>query len=444
VSAAAVERARRLVDLHRYVEAEALLRSPECAGGDGEVDALLAVCLHNQGFYDQAEKAAEDAVGKAPDHWYTLYVRSFVFSRPKLGRSRMHLAFEAIDRAIGLRPGLPMLHLRKAALLRAAGRRGSALKSVETARSLAPANPAVLVRLGDALVACGRRCEARAALDEAMGISPEECLAHPVFAWTLLRLGERDRAAGFFEQALARNPAAAWAQAGALECAKRRYAVYRWAAQVGDWFYILSRPVRILVLVGLVLAVGIVCDLAAAALRHALPTAKIVARSLSLFLPLALVLLRFRNPIFNWLVRKSKAGRSTYALDLRRRQLWLACAAGYILSLLARDPLAAFFGTAVYVVAGLIPGAAAICAAGLASTPRRRLIGRVWGGFWAFLLPLMEFDAHEYSHQSDVLTGIFQAACVVGPAAFMVARWHRLDRAGAHQQAVRRKTSELA
>ncbi|MEU9832637.1 tetratricopeptide repeat protein [Streptosporangium sp. NPDC048047] len=222
--AAAVERARTLLELGRAEAAERELRGA-LALDSGHVVAhcLLALALISRRAVDEAVAEAAEAVRLAPGHWYTHHTAGQVLyhadrSEEALRAARAALAidhdqaqiWELLTRVHGDREEWP--------LMAQAARRGLALD---------PHGSRLAGLLAVALGELGDRAGALAAASDAVRLDPESPAGHLVYGRIHLAFGAARDAARAFREVLRLSPGADHARELLVVALKRRNPLYR-------------------------------------------------------------------------------------------------------------------------------------------------------------------------------------------------------------------------
>jgi tetratricopeptide (TPR) repeat protein len=358
-----VLQASMLMERGRYLEAEALLREAITEGDQSAlVHAMFGLCLRNAGMHEAANDELKRALAIDPDCAYAHYALSFL--TPLTGQRRTPIflgsCIKHIVRALELAPNDVSYLSRLAGLRQQCHQWKQSLEPIEAALRLAPRNVGLAVQRAETLIHLGRREDARETLLQALATDPDASSVHAGIGWALLRAGDHERAAEFFNEALRLHPELDWAQHGALECAKHQYRIYRLLAYPSR--KLIHRP---LLRIGTEIGVSVIILLAAFALLFWLdpiirprwggwPVALLIAPLL--FLPFAL---QFgKEPFFSWLVRHHQSAQlsATRPFVAEHATRWVlgiivACATLMFIALFhySKSPVA--FG-----LLGLVPG----------------------------------------------------------------------------------------
>ncbi len=260
-----------------------------------------------------------------------------------------------VREAIALEPDEPLYRVRLSELLCFHREPPEALVVAEEALSLSPRDVRALSALGSALVVLGRLGEARRTFFDALSLEPESAELHARLGWTLVDLEEDQSANLSFREALRLDPALDEAAAGALLCAKRESAPYRWVSVLQRRFMRRSSAFRATVLLGFLLPWFVAVRLAGSGSKGPL---KILGLCLLLYLPGLLACVW--EPFHNWRVRRHASARTPLAEGVRagRRRIVFLVAGTIFLAGIAG--LLGAWDRRVYLgFVGLIPGAVA-------------------------------------------------------------------------------------
>lgn len=218
-----LQRARILLSQGRHAAAEGELRTALAQDPhDGEALALLALALLGQDKLDEAERAAGDAIGQAPDLPFPHHVRGRVL----IARRREEEAAAAAAEAIRLDPEDPN-HRALLGQARFAQRRWpEALTAVEDGLRLDPEHGDCARLRALALVQSGRREEAAQQLGQALARDPDDAGTHVAMGWTRLEAGDAQAALTHFQEALRLDPTQEAARAGIVEALQAKHRLY--------------------------------------------------------------------------------------------------------------------------------------------------------------------------------------------------------------------------
>lgn len=331
------------------------------------VHAELALLRVAQERPDAAEAALRQAFALDPGSAYARYVRSYLrlsllgrasWSSPRdrlLRETALLKAMADVREAIALEPDEPLHRVRLSELLCFHRESAEAVVVAEEALSLNPRDVRALSALGSALVALGRLGEARRTFLDALSLEPESAELHARLGWTLVDLEEDQSANLSFREALRLDPALDEAAAGALLCAKRESAPYRWVSVLRRRFMRRSSAFRATVLLGVLLPWLVAVRLAGSGAKGPL---KVLGLCLLLYLPGLLACVW--EPFHNWRVRRHGSARTPLAEGVRagrRRAVFLV--AGTIFLAGIAGLLGSWDRRVQLGFVGLIPGAVA-------------------------------------------------------------------------------------
>ena len=309
-----VLQASMLMERGRCLEAEALLREAIADGVQPAlVHAMLGLCLRSAGMHEAANDELKQALAIDPNCDYAHYALSFLSSPTGQRRTPIFLGscIKHIIRALELEPNDVSYLSRLAELRQQCHQWKKSLEPIEAALRLSPRNVGLAVQRAETLIHLGRRDEARETLVRALASDPEASSVHAGIGWALLRAGDHERAAEFFNEALRLHPELNWAQHGALECAKHQYRIYRLLAYPSR--KLIHRP---LLRFGIEIGVSVIILLAAIAVLFWLdpiirprwggwPVALLITPLL--IFPFAL---QFgKEPLFSWLIRHHQSAQ---------------------------------------------------------------------------------------------------------------------------------------
>ncbi|HEX7654130.1 MAG TPA: tetratricopeptide repeat protein, partial [Verrucomicrobiae bacterium] len=374
-----------LMEQGRYLDAEVRLREliANSPVPSAAAQTMLGLCLYHSGVFPAARAAIQTALAIDANYAHAHYALSFVAGcsdRPSQWISPA-ARLRHVQRALELHPAEPSYLLRLAELHQETRQWQRSLPPILEVRRLWPQHPGAAVLQAEALIHLGRRDEARQILHTALTHNPEAARTHAGMGWTLLRSGDHQGAAAFFDEALRLRPGLDWAQAGALACAKHEYQGYRWLTYTDYRFH--HRPLLKLLLdtsialAWLLAVIGLLFWLDPLIRPHwgALPL-------VILMVPLMaapFVIQYGTEPFYNWRVRRHRAAQlsSTAPILARLRRTWRITA----VILLGTAGLAGWYhfshGPLVFGVIGLTPGALAWWAARYEVPPcpeRRHLV----------------------------------------------------------------------
>jgi len=327
------ERARLLIELDRYADAEAeVYKALAIEPNSSMLHARLAVCLLRRDAVDDALAAARTAVACDPDNSYAHYIFSFVTHRSidEAG------ALEAIGEALRLAPDDADYHYFKAAIHYDYGKYYHALSASDAGLALRPQHIGCANLRARCLAEFEDRTEALETIERALALNPEYYWSHETRASLALKWGGFDNAVRHYREALRLNPQSESARRGLVESLKKRYFVYRTLFKLFDWSDGLKIVARTIVALA---AVALLND----ALRP------IGNRFLRLVAAIGLVTAAYSaigcftvfcgDPLANFMLSFEALGRRAVSAEARRRSIVTAVALTLTVGLLA----AAFF-----------------------------------------------------------------------------------------------------
>ncbi|MCB1079676.1 MAG: tetratricopeptide repeat protein, partial [Verrucomicrobiae bacterium] len=235
--------------------------------------------LHRR--YADAEASLHQAISAEPDD-----VRAYAELAQCLveQEGRRTEALNAIDRAIGIDPGLPVLHARRAIILNQLDREKEALESADRAIALDPDQSyhfavkaqalSGLQRYAEAEEVCryalaldaddgfasnllahllrvqGKSGESQMAAEKLLADAPEDPYAHFNAGWTALQRGDHRTAETHFREALRLDAGFEPARDGLLESFRARSAFYRAYLRWNFWMQRFSAKSQWAIVIG--------------------------------------------------------------------------------------------------------------------------------------------------------------------------------------------------
>ncbi|HXA39439.1 MAG TPA: tetratricopeptide repeat protein [Phenylobacterium sp.] len=165
-------------------------------------DLLRAAGLHRAGQLEPAEALYREILGRAPDHFDTLWHLGMLHHQT----GRLPSAIGLLERAIALRPGEVDRLVILGALLFQADRKDEALAIASDAVARAPQDADARNLLGLVLGGMGEHDEALAELRQAVAINPDFTDAQNNLALNLKAVGRLEDAAAALQTALRLDP----------------------------------------------------------------------------------------------------------------------------------------------------------------------------------------------------------------------------------------------
>ncbi|WP_053913938.1 lipopolysaccharide assembly protein LapB [Streptomyces sp. TP-A0875] len=213
LGAAYVERGRRTADAADWPRAERALRTALETGAardPGALESLAALAVARRDFAE-ARTWGERAAGRGPKRWTAQAVLIDAYT----GLGDHEAAGKALDRMLELRPGLPAVRARAAAVYRDRGWREDAEAQVADAAAAAgtPAERAAyLEQAGRLAFERGDREKALRYAREALRAGPDRAQARAGEARALAALGRTEEAVSAYRAAYAARPDAEYAR----------------------------------------------------------------------------------------------------------------------------------------------------------------------------------------------------------------------------------------
>jgi tetratricopeptide (TPR) repeat protein len=207
LGAAYVEQGRRTADAANWPKAEKALRTSLKVGARNNPQALesLAALAVQRRDFPAAEKWGESALKLAPKRWTTHAVLIDAYA----GLGDHEAVGRALDRMKKLRPGLPAVRARAAAVYRDRGWREDAAAQISDAAAAAGApaeRAAYLEQAGRLAFERGDREGALRYFREALRTDPDERAAQAGEGRALAALGRTTEALNAYRAALAKRP----------------------------------------------------------------------------------------------------------------------------------------------------------------------------------------------------------------------------------------------
>jgi tetratricopeptide (TPR) repeat protein len=207
LGAAYVEQGRRTADAANWPKAEKALRTSLRVGARNDPQALesLASLAVQRRDFPAAKKWGESALKLAPKRWTTHAVLIDVYT----GLGDHEAVGRALDRMKKLRPGLPAVRARAAAVYRDRGWREDAAAQISDAAAAAGApaeRAAYLEQAGRLAFERGDREGALRYFREALRTDPDERAAQAGEGRALAALGRTTEALNAYRAALAKRP----------------------------------------------------------------------------------------------------------------------------------------------------------------------------------------------------------------------------------------------
>ena len=219
-----LERASTLLEMDRPEAAEPFIREhlvhqPD----DGLAWQLLSYACCDQGKFDEAIRAAKQAIVLAPND---------ATAHHHLGRAQMHAgtyvrAMDTARKAIALAPNEPRNHALLSRALHLLDRDEEALVAAKNGLALAPEDAELLQLSGYAMIHSGRLKEARAIKDKVLKADPGGSASHHLSASTALYTARYKEAEVHYREALRLDPSSTAARTGMLEVLRARFLPYR-------------------------------------------------------------------------------------------------------------------------------------------------------------------------------------------------------------------------
>jgi len=163
---------------------------------------VLGLCYTDTKRYDDARKAfaAQFGFGAESAEAYLVAARLF------LRREFVDQAQQFAQRALELKPGLPLAHQLLGEVALAKADLPLAVKELEAEEAINPLNGSMYDRLGDAYVRNGQYEEARTALNKAVLLEPNATGPYILLGSALIKLGDPVEALHYLQRAARMDP----------------------------------------------------------------------------------------------------------------------------------------------------------------------------------------------------------------------------------------------
>ncbi len=308
----------------RYTDAIGELQLQLAAGENFLTHSLLALCYAQNERFTEASEHAQRAIHLAPDESFGFYALAQVL----LHRNRFDEARPAIEEAIRLDPYEADYFAVLGGIELKQSRWKAALEAANQGLAIEPEHQVLINLRAQSLVKLGDRAGAAATIGQALARRPDDPYTHANQGWTLLHEGQPYKALEHFREALRLNPELQWAQIGIVEALKARNPIYRWMLGYFLWMSRLPPMVRMGLVVGALVANGVIQDMA----RKSPQLAPVLWPLLYAYF--AFVLMSWLSyPLFNLLLRFDKFGRHALSSDQRRGANVLAiCVVVFVLA----------------------------------------------------------------------------------------------------------------
>ena len=273
---------QRALILHaqaRYEDAErelqnALVEEP----GDAQAQAMLAICLTQQGKFRAGRDVAELTISKEPTLAYAYYALAATLlkdaafqsarvseapSSPALGRRiRLQLAESAARQAIRLHPENANYHALLANIFMEQERPQPALDAARLALAFEQEHAEALKVIAVVATSRSSTIHALSASVAAITASPEGAIENALYGAALLRAGQRSRAMQHLEEALRLDPNHRYVRKQFLEGARSRSRFYALSVKTRHKSIIVANPFAFVYSMGLTVLTGLAIVLA--------------------------------------------------------------------------------------------------------------------------------------------------------------------------------------
>ncbi|MEU0567405.1 tetratricopeptide repeat protein [Nonomuraea sp. NPDC005983] len=239
-----LQRARTLMQMRRPAEAERELRGLLAQEPQHTTaHAFLALALVEQGSVAEAVAEAHEAVGLAPEQWFTHYAAGQVHYRAR----RPAEAMAAINASLDLEPEYAPTWELLARTQMLTGQWPQVAEAARRGLAIDPQDADLASLLALALTHLGDAEQARAAAAHAVQLDPESATAHLVYGHAALACGDPRTAADAFREVLRLDPGFDQARDLLVTALKQRNPLYRGLARLrgrfrGGWWQVFLLP----------------------------------------------------------------------------------------------------------------------------------------------------------------------------------------------------------
>ncbi len=213
-----------LINQKRYPLAEQEVRKVIATNSNnGDLFALLAICLMMQDQTDEALEAAQHGLGLSPYSAYCHYTVGKVFWE----QNKLVKALDHIGQALEIEPNDEDYLYALAAIRFQQERYEESLKIVNHLLMINAESVNAINLRARCLVALNQKQEGVEFFDESLNRDPNNAYTHANKGWALLDTEQNQEALASFKTALQIDPELDFAREGLVEALKRENAVYR-------------------------------------------------------------------------------------------------------------------------------------------------------------------------------------------------------------------------
>jgi tetratricopeptide (TPR) repeat protein len=227
-----VERAKLLIEQHRYKEAEKeLLIHLSIDPNDPETLYLLSFLKSEDKKFEEAETFIKTAIGINPYNPYLIYQYAIILSR----QDKYQEAEKHVREAIQKNPQEADFFALLSSIYLNQKDWQKALEYADKGLELSPDNLSCLNLRSTALIKLDKKEDSYKTIEHALNYDPNNSSTHANLGWGLLEKGDHKKALEHFRKALELNPRSEYAKMGMVEALKARYFVYRMFLKYSFW-----------------------------------------------------------------------------------------------------------------------------------------------------------------------------------------------------------------
>lgn len=327
------ERAEHYFKQSRYAEAEKEFRAAMGEDPDDSLTrAMLSLCLASQKERHKEKEAlseAKAAIHLAPDFGFTHYALGVAYTRLHKNRK----ALQAFEEAVRLDPESPDYLAALSEVCFLENRYPEALEYAEQGLQQDAEHIVCNNLRASTLLKLGRRTEADANLQSILSREPENTDTHANLGYAALETGDYKRSFEHFREALRLDPQNDHAREGIITAMKARNPLYRPLLRYFLWMDRFSKGGSILIIIGLVVFVYFIEEIA-----NYIPIIKPFTNFIVIAYVLFAILTWMGESLFNLVLRLDKFGR--YCLT--PNQIWSSNVVGLLLLFALASAGAAF------------------------------------------------------------------------------------------------------
>jgi len=242
-----VERAKLLIEQHRYKEAEKeLLIQLTIEPNDPETLYLLSFLKSEDKKYEEAEQFIKSAIGINPSNPYLIYQYAIILNR----QDKYQEAERHVREAIQINPQEADFFALLSSIYLNQKNWQKALEYADKGLELSPDNLSCLNLRSTALIKLDKKEESFKTIEHALNYDPNNSSTHSNLGWGMLEKGDHKKALEHFRKALELNPRSEYAKMGMVEALKARYFIYRMFLKYSFWISNMKSSMQWVVILG--------------------------------------------------------------------------------------------------------------------------------------------------------------------------------------------------